>query len=144
MNDRFRLSRFEAAQDEGQTYETATSELRAGRKLSHWMWFIFPQIAGLGQSAMSMTYAITSLAEAQAYLQHPVLGPRLIECSRILTDLTGLTAQDILGPTDAMKLFSSMTLFARVGPDAVFQRVLEAYFDGARDTATETLLEGSE
>jgi uncharacterized protein (DUF1810 family) len=144
MNDRFQLSRFEAAQDEGQTYETATSELRAGRKLSHWMWFVFPQISGLGQSAMSRTYAITSLAEAEAYLQHPVLGPRLIECSRILTDLTGLTAQDIFGPIDAMKLFSSMTLFARVAPDAVFQRVLETYFDEARDTATETLLKGSE
>lgn len=112
MNDPYRLRRFENAQNQG-TYEAAVTELRAGRKASHWMWFIFPQIAGLGHSSMSRTYAISSLSEAEAYLTHPVLGPRLIECARILTGLTGRTAEEIFGATDAMKLRSSMTLFAR-------------------------------
>lgn len=142
MNDQFRLKRFEIAQDEAGNYAAAVSELRVGRKVSHWMWFIFPQIAGLGQSSMSRTYAITSLAEAEAYLQHPILGPRLITCTRILTEVTGRTAVDILGATDAMKLRSSMTLFARVAPDAaLFQQVLNDYFDGVADAATESRLE---
>jgi uncharacterized protein (DUF1810 family) len=141
VNDPFRLRRFEIAQDEGGTYVAAVSELRVGRKVSHWMWFIFPQISGLGQSSISRTYAITSLAEAEAYLQHPVLGSRLIECTRTLTEVTGRTAQDILGATDAMKLRSSMTLFARAAPDpAPFQRVLNDYFDGVVDAATENRL----
>ena len=88
MNDPFGLRRFEIAQDEGRAYAAAVSELRVGRKVSHWMWFVFPQISGLGQSLMSRTYAITSLAEAEAYLQHPVLGSRLIECTHILTEVT--------------------------------------------------------
>lgn len=142
MSDPFGLNRFEIAQDEGQSYAAAVHELRAGQKLGHWMWFVFPQIAGLGQSSMSRTYAIASLAEAHAYLQHPVLGPRLLECARILTELSGRTARELLGATDAMKLRSCMTLFARVAhDDAPFQRVLDAYFDGVGDAATERLLD---
>jgi uncharacterized protein (DUF1810 family) len=141
MNDPYRLRRFESAQNRG-TYDAAVTELRAGRKASHWMWFIFPQIAGLGHSSMSRTYAISSLSEAEAYLTHPVLGPRLIECARILTELTGRTAEEIFGATDAMKLRSSMTLFARAAPDnALFQQVLDDYFDGIADIATERRLE---
>ena len=141
MNDPYRLRRFESAQNQG-TYEAAVTELRAGRKASHWMWFIFPQIAGLGHSSMSRTYAISSLSEAEAYLTHPVLGPRLIECARILTGLTGRTAEEIFGATDAMKLRSSMTLFARAAPNnALFQQVLDDYFDGIADVATERRLD---
>ncbi|MEA2158405.1 MAG: hypothetical protein QOD66_785 [Solirubrobacteraceae bacterium] len=142
MNDRYRLERFELAQNEGKTYEAAVSELRAGRKASHWMWFIFPQISGLGRSPMSQAYAISSLAEARAYLDDPVLGPRLIECTRILTQLSGRTAEQVFGITDAMKLRSSMTLFAAAASDGrLFQRVLDDYFGGATDEATERLLE---
>jgi uncharacterized protein (DUF1810 family) len=144
-DDPFRLRRFEAAQNELGTYAAAVAELRTGRKVSHWMWFIFPQIAGLGQSAMAKTYAITAQAEAEAYLAHPVLGRRLIECTRILTEITGRTAQDIFGATDAMKLRSSMTLFARAAPDCpLFQHVLNAYFDGVWDAITESYLERPE
>ncbi len=145
MTDAFPLTRFQIAQDEGKTYERAVSELRAGRKTSHWMWFVFPQIAGLGQSSMSRTYAISSLAEAEAYLQHPVLGARLVECTRILTELSGRTAQDIFGAIDAIKLRSSMTLFARAAPDSVlFRQVQGEYFDGIADAATEARLERDE
>jgi uncharacterized protein (DUF1810 family) len=138
MTDHFSLRRFEQAQEQGDTYERAVAELRAGRKASHWMWFIFPQASGLGRSSMSRTYAISSLAEARAYLQHPVLGPRLIEATRILTELTGESARDILGATDAMKLRSSMTLFAHAAPDnPLFRQVLAQYFGGVADAATE-------
>ncbi len=141
MNDPYQLQRFKTAQDDGKTYEAAIAELRAGRKTSHWMWFIFPQISGLGQSSMSRTYAISSLLEAEAYLADPVLGSRLIESTRVLTELAGRTAQDIFGPTDAMKLRSSMTLFARAAPDnALFQQVLNRYFGGVGDEATESRL----
>jgi uncharacterized protein (DUF1810 family) len=142
MTDRFSLRRFEQAQDEGGAYERAVAELRAGRKASHWMWFIFPQVSGLGQSTMSRTYAISSLAEARAYLEHPVLAPRLIEATRILTERAGGSAQEILGATDAMKLRSSMTLFAHAAPDnPLFRQVLAQYFGGAADAATESRLE---
>ncbi len=142
MNDSARLRRFEIAQEHGGIYATAVSELRAGRKVSHWMWFIFPQISGLGRSATSQAYAIASLAEAEAYLQHPVLGPRLIECTRILAELHGRSAQEIFGVTDAIKLRSSMTLFARATPgDSTFQRVLNDYFDGVPDPATDARLD---
>jgi uncharacterized protein (DUF1810 family) len=105
------------------------------------MWFVFPQIAGLGRSAMSRTYSISSLSEAEAYLAHPVLGPRLIECTRILTELSGLTAEDVFGGMDAMKLRSSMTLFAHAAPaNPLFHRVLDVYFGGVPDEATERLL----
>ncbi|MGI8862827.1 MAG: DUF1810 domain-containing protein [Solirubrobacteraceae bacterium] len=142
MSDPYRLRRFQTAQNESRTYEAAVSELRAGRKVSHWMWFIFPQISGLGRSPMSQTYAISSLAEAKAYLDDPILGLRLIECTRVLTELEGRTAEQIFGSTDAMKLRSSMTLFARAASDnALFQRVLDDYFGGATDESTERLLE---
>ena len=135
------MARFEIAQDEAGTYERAVSELRAGRKRSHWMWFVFPQIAGLGQSSMSRTYAISSLAEACAYLEHPVLGARLIQCAEILTQLTPRTAQEIFGAIDAVKLRSSMTLFAAAAnDDRLFRQVLADYFDGATDVVTESLL----
>jgi uncharacterized protein (DUF1810 family) len=142
MNDPFELRRFETAQEAGQTYATAVSELRAGRKRSHWMWFVFPQIAGLGHSAMASTYAIGSRDEAEAYLRDPLLGRRLTECAHILAELDAGSARDILGATDAMKLRSSMTLFARVSGDgAPFQRVLDRYFDGVGDAATESRLD---
>jgi uncharacterized protein (DUF1810 family) len=145
MDDPFDLKRFEAAQDESGTYVTAVSELRAGRKLSHWMWFVFPQIGGLGQSATSRRYAIASPAEARAYLEHPVLGPRLRECTRILTELSGRSALEIFGAIDALKLRSSMTLFARAAPEnTLFGQVLEAYFDGVADEATERRLDSLE
>ena len=141
MNDPYRLQRFVTAQDEGGTYDAAVAELRRGHKRSHWMWFVFPQIAGLGRSPASRTYAISSLSEARAYLAHPVLGPLLIECTRILTELSGRTAQDIFGGIDAVKLRSSMTLFAYADPaNPVFRRVLDAYFGGVPDQATERLL----
>jgi uncharacterized protein (DUF1810 family) len=131
------LARFVAAQDAGGTYERAVAELRAGAKRSHWMWFIFPQVAGLGFSAMSQRYAIASLAEARAYLAHPVLGPRLIECGRILAATKGKSAAAIFGDIDAMKLRSSITLFMAAAPDEpVFREVLEKYFAGQPDAAT--------
>jgi len=131
------LQRFVDAQDAGGTYERAVQELRAGRKTSHWMWFVFPQIAGLGRSPTARRYAIESLEEARAYLAHPVLGPRLRECAAILAALEGRSAEEILGGIDAMKLRSSMTLFARADPDEpVFAAVLEKYFDGVPDEAT--------
>jgi len=141
MNDRFDLERFVAAQDQGGTYEAAVAELRAGRKRSHWMWFVFPQIAGLGQSPISRRFAIGSLAEAEAYLAHPVLGPRLIECARVVYESAAPSAEVIFGGIDAMKLRSSMTLFARADPDnPVFVQVLETCFGGVPDQATEQLL----
>src|SRR5579859_4200300 len=112
--DTYDLGRFVAAQDDGGTYQRAAAELRAGRKTGHWMWFVFPQIAGLGYSPAARTYAIRSLAEARAYLRHPVLGPRLAECARLLTEQAGQagrTAEQIFGDIDAIKLRSSMTLF---------------------------------
>lgn len=139
--DVFDLGRFVVAQDAGGSYSRAVAELRAGRKVSHWMWYVFPQIAGLGQSATSKRYAITSAAEARAYLEHPVLGPRLLECAQILTALSGRTAEDIFGGIDAMKLRSSMTLFRHAAPDEpVFGSVLGQYFGGVPDPATERLI----
>lgn len=140
-DDPYRLERFTQAQDSGGTYQHAVAELRAGRKASHWMWFIFPQVAGLGFSAMSRRYAISGLAEARAYLDHPVLGPRLAECARIVAGTEGRTAADIFGPIDAMKLRSSMTLFAAAAPDEpVFSQILARYFNGVPDEATEARL----
>lgn len=129
------LDRFVEAQDG--VYDRALAELRAGRKASHWMWFVFPQIAGLGRSAMAQRYAITSLDEARAYLAHPVLGPRLVECARVLTELAGTSAEAVFGGIDAIKLRSSMTLFAHAAPEEPgFRAVLDRYFDGAEDPAT--------
>ena len=135
--DSHQLERFRAAQDEGGTYDRAVAELRAGRKRSHWMWFVFPQIAGLGRSPMAQRYAIASLDEARAYLADPVLGPRLRDCARILVGLGGSDAAQVLGGIDAMKLRSSMTLFARADPDEpVFAEVLDRFFGGEQDAAT--------
>ena len=141
MVDPFRLERFVDAQDRAGTYRAAVAELRAGHKRSHWMWFVFPQIAGLGQSPTSRTFAISSLDEARAYLMHAVLGPRLLECTRILAEHHGLTAQGIFGGIDAVKLRSSMTLFAHADPaNSLFRRVLDVYYGGVADEATERLL----
>ena len=137
------LERFVRAQDDGGTYATALAELRRGRKVSHWMWFVFPQLAGLGRSSTARYYALASLAEAQAYLAHPVLGPRLVEAAQAVAALTAVSAEDVFGGIDAVKLRSSMTLFARAAPaEPVFPAVLDRYFDGVPDPATEALLRG--
>jgi uncharacterized protein (DUF1810 family) len=136
--DPFNLQRFVAAQDAGGTFDRAKAELRGGRKTSHWMWFVFPQIAGLGYSPTSRTYAIASLAEALAYLAHPVLGGRLIECAATLLGVPGRTAEQIFGEVDAQKLHSSVTLFMRAAPgEPVFRQVLDRYFGGVPDSATD-------
>jgi uncharacterized protein (DUF1810 family) len=141
--DPFDLQRFVAAQDRGGTHEAALAELRAGRKTSHWMWFVFPQVAGLGRSPTAAHYAIGSLDEARAYLEHPVLGPRLREAAGVLMQLTGPSARDIFGSIDALKLRSSMTLFHRADPsELAFAAVLERYFGGEPDQATDRLLAG--
>ncbi len=137
MSEPFALERFVRAQDDGGTYERALAELRAGRKRSHWMWFVFPQLAGLGSSAMSQTYAIASLEEACAYLAHPVLGERLRECAAALRELGETSAEQVLGAVDALKLRSSLTLFELAAPDEpLFGELLAQYFDGARDERT--------
>jgi uncharacterized protein (DUF1810 family) len=136
--DPYDLQRFVTAQEAGGTYARVLAELRAGRKTSHWMWFVFPQIAGLGYSPVSQMYAITSLEEARAYMTHPVLGARLIECATILTSLTGRTAEQVFGDVDALKLRSCVTLFRRAAPEEpVFGQVLDQYFGGLPDSATE-------
>jgi len=129
------LSRFVHAQAGG-VYEQALRELRAGRKQGHWIWFVLPQIAGLGRSSTSQHYALSGLSEARDYLAHPVLGPRLVECAHALLDLPGDDAVAVLGPIDAVKLRSSMTLFSRACGDPVFAAVLEKYFSGEEDPAT--------
>jgi uncharacterized protein (DUF1810 family) len=135
------LDRFVTAQDDGGIYGRAVRELRTGRKESHWMWFVFPQIAGLGLSAISRRYAIASLAEARAYLAHPVLGRRLVECAEAVATSPAESAEAIFGAVDAMKLRSSMTLFRRADPaEAVFGEVLDRYFGGALDPETERRL----
>ena len=137
MDDPYRLERFVQAQDTDGTFQRAVAELRAGRKVTHWMWFVFPQIGGLGFTAMSREYAISSLDEARAYLAHPVLGPRLVQIATIVAGIEGKTAEQIFGSTDAMKLRSSMTLFSKAQPDEpVFAEILDTYFDGAPDEAT--------
>lgn len=140
MSDRFDLKRFLDAQ-EG-IYPRALSEIKGGRKRSHWMWFVFPQIAGLGRSEMNVRYAIKNVDEARAYLEHPVLGERLREISRAVMEVEGKTAYQIFGSPDDMKLRSSMTLFERAAePGSVFAEVLEKYFDGERDERTIGILE---
>ncbi len=139
MSDPFELRRFVDAQ--AQTYDQALAELRAGRKRTHWMWFVLPQLAGLGRSGMAQRYAISGLAEARAYAAHPVLGARLRETAAALTALDTEDAAEVLGPVDALKLHSSMTLFARAVPgEPVFRAVLDHYFDGAEDAGTTDLL----
>jgi uncharacterized protein (DUF1810 family) len=135
----FDLERFVAAQ--GSTYERALAELRAGGKRSHWMWYVFPQLAGLGRSAMSERYAIASLAEAEEYLKHPVLGPRLIECATAVLAIDGRSAYEIFGSPDDLKLHSCATLFARASPPgSAFSRLLAKYFGGRDDEQTLRLL----
>jgi uncharacterized protein (DUF1810 family) len=138
--DPYNLVRFVDAQDSGGVYDQALAELRAGRKRGHWMWFVLPQVAGLGHSAMAQTYALSSLAEARAYLAHPVLGPRLRECVEALVDLDSTDAAEVLGGIDAVKLRSSMTLFEAAATDerdaARFRRVLQQFFRDRRDSAT--------
>ncbi len=135
ITDPFNLERFVDAQ--APVYDRVRQELKAGWKQSHWMWFIFPQIAGLGQSAISIRFAIASLDEAKAYLAHPVLGPRLIECAKLALDAQNTSARAIFGSIDEMKFRSSMTLFARAAADDdVFQRCLDKYFAGDPDPAT--------
>ena len=133
------LDRFVAAQE--RVYDDVLAELRRGRKTSHWMWFVFPQLAGLGRSETSRHYAITSLDEARAYLAHPVLGARLRACASLLLAVPGRkSAEDILGPVDAVKLRSSMTLFQRAGIDEpLFAKVLDRFWDGVPDAATDGL-----
>jgi uncharacterized protein (DUF1810 family) len=129
------LGRFVSAQHE--VYEQALAELRAGSKRSHWMWFVFPQIAGLGRTATAQRYAVADLAEARAYLAHPVLGPRLTECARALLEVPDRTATQILGTPDDLKLRSSMTLFAHAADDpAVFRAVLDRFYGGEDDPLT--------
>ncbi len=137
-DDPYDLERFVAAQDSDATVERAIEELRLGHKTSHWMWFVFPQIAGLAQSPTSRRFAISSLGEARLYLAHAVLGPRLIECAGIVARTEARSAVQILGDIDAQKLHSSMTLFVRAAPgEPVFQQVLDRYFDGQADAATD-------
>ena len=139
MNDPYDLSRFVKAQ-EGD-YERAIAEIRSGRKYSHWMWYVFPQFEGLGFSSLSRRYAIKSLAEAKAYLNHPVLGPRLLECVEEALGIEGRSAHDIFGSPDDMKLRSCTTLFAHVSPaGSVFDRLLDKYFKGKVDDMTLQLL----
>jgi uncharacterized protein (DUF1810 family) len=137
--DPYRLERFVDAQRG--VIDGAMAELRAGRKTGHWIWFVFPQLAGLGRSELARYYGITSLSEARAYLAHPVLAPRLRACTDALLETGGRTAQEVLGPVDAMKVRSSMTLFHRAAPDEErFPTVLARWYDGIPDALTDTLL----
>ena len=139
MNDEFDLDRFVAAQDP--VYSDVLAELRTGRKRTHWMWFVFPQVAGLGQSEMARRYAIASSDEAAAYLAHPVLGARLRECARLVASHRDLDIGAIFDDPDDRKFHSSMTLFSDVAPDeAIFQTCLDQFFDGRPDAATLALL----
>ena len=137
--DPYDLTRFVLGQE--LNYEDALSEIRNGRKRSHWMWYIFPQYQGLGSSSTSRRYAIKSIAEASAYLQHPILGPRLLECAEAALGVTGRSAHELFGSPDDMKLQSCATLFASVSPPgSVFERLLQKYFEGTRDEKTLSLL----
>ena len=138
MQDPYNLQRFLLAQES--IYKAVLSELSAGKKRSHWMWFVFPQIAGLGHSPMAVQYAISDKAEAKAYLAHPELGRRLVECAQKMLDIDGLSADEILGTIDALKLRSCMTLFANVSDLSIFADVLEKYYQGQPDQATLSLL----
>jgi uncharacterized protein (DUF1810 family) len=139
VTDPHNLQRFVDAQDG--IFETAIAELRAGDKQSHWMWFIFPQLAGLGRSPTAQYYGISSLDEAKAYLAHPILGSRLNQSVEVLLPWAGKRApEQILGPIDALKLKSSLTLFDRVAPDGVFDRALGAFYGGQSDERTLALL----
>ncbi|MBO9650044.1 MAG: DUF1810 domain-containing protein [Variovorax sp.] len=143
MSDPFALQRFVDAQAD--VIDTAMDELRAGRKRSHWMWFVFPQLAGLGRSTMAQHYAISSLEESRAYLAHPVLGPRLRQCSEIVLDVQDRGVGDIFGAPDDQKFWSSMTLFSITADSTttVFRSCLQKYFGGSSDRGTLLLLQGT-
>jgi len=135
LKDPYNLQRFVEAQSS--VFEQVISELRQGRKRGHWMWFIFPQIGGLGHSATAVRFAISSRQEAEAYLNHPILGPRLRECTRLLTLVEGRSIEEILGSPDDLKFRSSLTLFARVTPDnRIFQDALDKFYGGEYDALT--------
>ncbi|MBS1677783.1 MAG: DUF1810 domain-containing protein [Actinobacteria bacterium] len=140
--DPFHLQRFVDAQEDAAIYARALAELRAGRKQGHWIWFVFPQVAGLGMSPMSQAYAIRSVEEARAYLDHPLLGARLRECTEALLDTApDATAERILGGIDAIKVRSSMTLFTRAAPEEqLFKSALARFYAGAPDPETDRLL----
>ena len=139
MSDTYNLHRFLTAQ--APTYDTVLAELRAGRKSSHWIWFIFPQIAGLGHSAVSQQFAIASLDEAKAYLQHPVLGQRLRECTQLVLNVEGRNAEEIFPYPDNLKFRSCMTLFLTAAPEhTLFNNALLKYFDGKPDQSTLDIL----
>ncbi len=141
MNDPYDLRRFVDAQ--APVYPSVRAELEAGRKTSHWMWFVFPQVRGLGSSATSRHFALSSLEEARAYLAHPVLGPRLAECTRLVNAVEGRTARQIFGTPDDMKFRSCMTLFAQASRHAeAFEAALRKYYGGEPDERTLALLEG--
>ena len=137
--DQYDLDRFVRAQEDD--YYRALSELREGEKRSHWMWYIFPQIEGLGQSSMSRRYSIKSAAEARAYLDHPLLGQRLRECAGAVLNIEARSAFEVFGSPDDLKLRSCATLFAYVSNEAVFEEIVEKYFDGQRDQETLRILE---
>jgi uncharacterized protein (DUF1810 family) len=140
--DRYDLARFVEAQ--ARSYRQALAEIKAGRKQSHWMWYVFPQFAGLGNSPTSRHYAIKSVEEARAYLAHPVLGPRMVECADALLQTKERSAHDIFGSPDDLKLRSSATLFASVStPGSIFDRIIERYFDGEPDDRTTALISKS-
>ena len=139
MDDPHDLARFVDAQQ--QTFAQAVDELAAGRKASHWMWFVFPQLRGLGHSPMAMRFGIASLAEARAYLAHPLLGPRLQQCTRLVLRIDGRSASDIFGSPDDLKFRSCMTLFDRAAPEqTMFNEALRKYFDAGADSRTLQLL----
>jgi uncharacterized protein (DUF1810 family) len=139
--DPYDLQRFRTAQDN--VYQDACAELRAGQKRSHWMWFVFPQIRGLGSSSMAQFYGVSSGDEARAFLNDPVLGQRLRECTRLINQVEGRSVQQIFGSVDALKLRSSMTLFAHIAPEEpLFRRALDKFFDGAADDRTLHMLAG--
>lgn len=142
MHDPFDLQRFVAAQDADGAWDTALHELRAGRKRGHWVWFVLPQLAGLGRSETAWRYGLSGLAEARAYLAHPVLGARLRAGAAALTGLETSDPEAVLGHVDALKLRSSMTLFAHADPqERVFRDVLDRFFDGEQDERTVALLD---
>ncbi len=137
--DPYNLNRFISAQDK--IYETVIKELKNGKKQTHWMWYIFPQIDGLGTSATSKYYGIKSIEEAQQYLNHPVLGKRLLECAEIVITLEGKSIAEIFGFPDNLKLKSSITLFAYIAkPDSIFARIIDKYFEGEKDVKTLDIL----
>ncbi len=141
MHDPFNLQRFVSAQEP--VIDRVRAELRSGRKQSHWMWFVFPQIQGLGRSTTAAHYALASAAEARAYLEHPILGDNLYACCELLLALAEDSPQAVLGGVDALKLRSSMTLFASVADDDIYRQVLDKYYGGAADPATLAILGAS-